>query len=253
MFKRGKGLQPKKTVKLAYGTPGFAAASVDLIKKNGISFEKKVDSAVSIQKSAGLNGLRFDVIGLLDESGSMGYMFRDGTVQTTVERALAWTAGVDADGLAPFGGFASGFKWHGDVDLSNVMGIVDREGWTTWGSTDLAAGLKAALDLAKQAENPVYLLVVTDGAPNDRSAVVDLIEEMSQYPIFIKVLLLGNDHGGYQFVRYLDDMDGLRLFDNLDAQHIPTPSALSDDEFNSLMTEELSVAVDKMKYLGLAQ
>lgn len=246
-----------KTVNLSYSNPDAPAVSLDKVKANGISFEKKVQSAVKLQKELGVGGLRWDVIALLDESYSMEGLFRNGTVQAVTERALAWTAGVDADGMAPVGGFASDFKWHGEVSLDNVMGIVDKEEWTVWGSTNLTAGLREALEVAKGAENPVFMFIVTDGAPNDQRSAVKLIQEMSQYPIFVKILLVGNDSDGKNFVEYLDDLEqhepAGRLFDNVDAQHIADPTRVSDDDFNRAMTEELASAMQEMKALGLVR
>lgn len=253
-FVPAANLSAKKQVRLTPITAGQPAVNVSLVKANGISFEKKVESAVKLQKDMGV-GNRFDVIALIDESGSMGHLFRNGTVQAVTERALAWTAGVDADGMAPVGGFASGFKWHGEVDLSNVMDIVDREGWRTWGSTDLTAGLREAFEVAKQADNPVYLFVVTDGAPNHQPSVISLVKEMSQYPIIIKFLLIGTDTYGKDFLTYLDDLEdhepGGRLFDNVDAQHIVDVSSVSDDNFNKAMTEEVPEAIEAMRTAGL--
>lgn len=256
-FRPAPNLVPKKTVTVRYGDVNSPAASVNLIKQNGVSFEKKVTSAVNMQKKLGVGGVAWDVISLLDESYSMGGLFADGTVQEVTERALAWTAAVDSDGMAPVGGFASGFRWHGEVDLTNVRDIVRREGWGCWGSTDLTSGLQEALEVAKGATNPVYLFIVTDGAPNDQASAVSVIKEMSQYPIFVKILLVGNDPRGKAFVEYLDDLEqhepGGRLFDNVDAQHIVSPSRVSDDDFNTAMTEELKDALDGMKAVGLTQ
>ena len=253
-FVPAANLSAKKQVRLTPIQAGQPAANVSLINNNGVDFVKKVDSAVKLQKDMGV-GNRFDVIALIDESGSMGHLFRDGTVQAVTERALAWTAGVDADGMAPVGGFASGFKWHGEVDLSNVMGIVDREGWRTWGSTDLTAGLREAFEVAKQADNPVYLLVVTDGAPDHQASVVQLVKEMSEYPIIIKFLLVGSDQRGKNFLEYVDDLEqhepGGRLFDNVDTQHIVNVSSVSDDDFSKAMTEEVPEAIAAMRTAGL--
>ncbi|WNM73019.1 hypothetical protein SEA_PERSIMMON_163 [Streptomyces phage Persimmon] len=253
-FTPAANLSAKKTVTLTRIQSGKPAANVSLIKQNGVDFVKKVDSAVKLQKNLGVDN-RFDVIALIDESYSMDHLFADGTVQAIAERALAWTAGVDADGMAPVGGFASGFKWHGEIDLTNVMGCASS--WGTWGGTDLAAGLKAAFEVAKGADNPVYLFVVTDGAPNDRQAVVKLVKEMSQYPIFIKFLLVGNDRLGKQFLEYLDDLESnegaSRLFDNVDTQHIQNASRVSDDDFNKAMTEEVPSAIQAMRGVGLVR
>ncbi|AXH67322.1 hypothetical protein SEA_WOFFORD_169 [Streptomyces phage Wofford] len=251
-FIPAKNLSAKKTVSLTPIESGKPAANVSLIKQNGVNFEKKVNSAVSLQKDMGVAN-RFDVIGLIDESYSMDDLFDNGTVQEITERILAWTAGVDADGMAPVGGFASGFEWHGEIDLSNVMGCAST--WNTWGGTDLTAGLREAFEVAKGADNPVYLFIVTDGAPNDRQAVIDLIAQMSEYPIFIKIVLVGDDPQGKKFVEYLDDLEkhepGRRLFDNTDAQHIRDASRVSDDDFNKAMTEEVPSAIDAMRQVGL--
>lgn len=246
-------LRIQKTVVLTpLASPGQPAASLSLIKNNGVSFEKKVASAVDMQKRAGITN-RWDVIALIDESYSMQGLFADGTVQAITERALAWTAGVDADGMAPVGGFANGHKWHGEIDLTNVMGIVAREGWSCWGGTDLVAGLTEALDVAKGAENPVYLFIITDGAPNDQAAATRVICEMSQYPIFVKFLLVGNDPSGKRYLEMLDDMTTGRLFDNVDCQHISNPSTIDDDAFSTLMCEEVVSAIGEMQTLGLAR
>jgi|SwirhirootsSR3_FD_contig_71_3257475_length_1100_multi_2_in_0_out_0_1 hypothetical protein len=254
-FVPARNLSAKKTVNLSYGVAGQAAAKTSLIKANGVDFEKKVKSAVNMQKAMGVGGLRWDVIALIDESYSMEHLFSNGTVQKLTERALAWTAGVDADGMAPVGGFASGFKWHGEVDLTNVMGCA--ASWRCWGGTDLTAGLKAAFEVAKGASNPVYLFIVTDGAPNNRESVIEMVSKMSEYPIFIKILLVGNDRQGKEFTDYLDNLErhqpGRRLFDNVDAQHIVDVVRVSDDDFNKAMTEELSDAVEAMKNAGLAR
>ena len=136
-------LRVMKTVQVRRGDATVAAAPVDLIKKVGVDFEKKVASAVNLNKSAPVEarGVRWSVIGLMDESYSMSGFFRDGTVQEIVERTLAWAASVDSDGMAPFGGFADGHVWHEDVDLTNVAGLVQRSGWQPWGMTNLAASL----------------------------------------------------------------------------------------------------------------
>lgn len=249
---RDTRLSVKKTVNLTPIQSGQPAANVSLIKQNGVSFEKKVASAVNMQKSLGIAN-KFDVIAIIDESYSMQGMFRNGTVQAVVERALAWTAGVDSDGMAPVGGFADGFKWHKEVDLSNVMGIVDNERWGVWGGTDLTAGLQAAFDVAKQADNPVYLFVVTDGAPNDQRTATRVVQMMSEYPIFIKFLLVGNDNYGRQYLESLDNMTEGRLFDNVDTQHIKDPSRISDDDFNKAMSEEVSSAIAEMRNIGLVR
>jgi hypothetical protein len=269
MFKRRKKsfvpaqhLSAKKKVQLRRNAPGVAAAPIDLIKKVGVSFEKKVESAVKInmQKGGSHAGVRWSVIGLLDESLSMNPYFHDGTVQEITERALAWCASVDNDGQAPFGAFGSGHIWHDDVDLSSVSGIVNREGWRPWGSTNLAASLQAILDLVRQmgdnwAADPIFLFIVTDGAPDSQSEVTRLVKELSQYPVFIKILRVGNDPSAQRFTEYLDDMEdhepGGRLIDNVDCPTESLRKGMSDDAFNEMMTEETDNFLIAAKAAGM--
>jgi hypothetical protein len=257
-FVPAANLKPLHTVRLERrANVDQPAANVSLIKANGVDFEKRVTVSLQKQKEHGVGGLRWDVVALLDESGSMGHLFRDGTVQRVTEAALAWTAGVDADGMAPVGAFGSHHIWHGEVNLTNVMGVVDREGWNAWGSTNLTSSLDALLELAPQVTNPMYAFIVTDGSPDNKQTAIDRIAQLSQYPVFVKILLVGNDPWGKNFVEYLDDLEdhepGRRLFDNVDAQHIADPRKVNDHVFfANAMTEETASAIEGMKAAGLA-
>lgn len=264
MFKRRKSFVPaphlsaKKTVQLRRSTPGTPAAPIDMIKKVGVSFEKKVESAVNLNKNiqGDARGVRWSVIGLMDESYSMQPFFNDGTVQEIVERTLAWAASVDSDGMAPFGGFANGHVWHEDVDLSNVNGIVRSRGWQPWGMTNLAASLQAILDMIHQMgdgwqADPILLFIVTDGMPQNQGEVQRLIGELSQYPVFIKILRVGTDPGARQFVEFLDNMTGGRLIDNVEAPDDDLWRGMPDDVFNAAMINDMDKYIMDAKAAGL--
>jgi hypothetical protein len=261
-FVPARHLSAKKTVKIRRNDPSKPAANVDLIKKVGVDFTKRVDSAVKInmQKGGSHAGVRWSVIGLLDESGSMYPYFNDGTVQEITERALAWCASVDNDGMAPFGAFGSHHIWHEDVDLSNVAGIVNNSGWRPWGSTNLASSLQAILDMIHQMgdgwdADPILLFIVTDGSPDSQAAVKNLVCELSQYPVFIKILRVGNDPGAKAFTEFLDNMEshspGARLVDNVDCPEDSLTKGMSNDKFNGMMTEETDSYLIAAKAAGL--
>jgi hypothetical protein len=250
-------LSVKKTVKIRRNDAEKPAASVDLIKKVGVSFEKKVESAVNLNKGQVENkGVRWSVIGLLDESGSMYGFFNDGTVQEIVERALAWAASVDNDGMAPFGAFGSHHIWHEEVDLSNVTNIVDNNGWRPWGSTNLTSSLQAILDMVQDMgdgweADPILLFIVTDGSPDDQASVKRLICELSQYPVFIKILRVGNDPGAKAFVEGLDNMTTGRLVDNVEAPDDGLRRGMSDDKFNAMMIHDMDKYIREATTAGL--
>lgn len=254
-----RNLRPRKTVKVVKRDPSTAAAPVDLIKKVGVSFEKKVNSAVNLNKnvSGPSRGVVWNVVGLLDESFSMDPFFYDGTVQEIVDRVLAWSASVDNDGLVPFGAFADRHVWHGDVDLTNVNDVVRKNGWGPTGMTNLAASLKAVLDMVHSMgnawqENPILLFIVTDGMPQDPELVKKYIRELSQYPVFIKVLRVGTDPGAKRFVEdELDNMTTGRLVDNVEAPDNGLYKGMPDDEFNAAMINDMDKYIVEATNAGL--
>lgn len=264
-FAPARHLSPKKTVKIRRVTDISVPAAndkIDLIKQVGVSFEKKVQSAVKVNMAKGGKNadVRWSVIGLLDESGSMSPFFYDGTVQEIVERALAWAATRDSDGMAPFGAFGSYHIWHDEVDLTNVRDIVTENGWMPWGSTNLASSLQAILDMIHDMGDgwqmdPILLFIVTDGSPDDQEAVKRLICELSQYPVLVKILRVGNDPWAKEFTDYLDDMEehspGSRLFDNVDCPKEALYKGMPDDKFNEDMNAETDSSIDGMIAAGV--
>jgi uncharacterized protein YegL len=250
--------QVLKSVKVVKRDPSTAAAPVDLIKKVGVSFEKKVESAVNLNKNVAgpSRGVVWNVIGLLDESYSMDEFFYNGTVQEIVDRVLAWSASVDADGLVPFGGFATSHIWHGDVDLTTVNNVVQTNGWSPWGGTNLADSLKAILDMVKDMgdawnENPILLFIVTDGMPQNQGLVKQYIQELSQYPVLIKILRVGTDSGAKAFVEDLDNMTTGRLVDNVEAADNGLRKGMPDDEFNEAMIKDMDKYILEATSVGL--
>ncbi len=256
-------MSPKKSVQLRrVSDVSVPAVPIDMVKKVGVSFEKKVQSAVKVNMAKGgqFANVRWSVIGLLDESLSMNPFFRDGTAQELVERALAWAATKDSDGMAPFGAFGSHHVWHSEVDLTNVTNIVEREGWRPWGSTNLSSSLQAILDMIHQMGDgwemdPILLFIVTDGSPDDQESVKRLVCELSQYPVFIKILRVGNDAYAKRFTQYLDDMEqhspGSRLTDNVDCPEESLYRGMSDDQFNADMTQETDTYLAGALSVGL--
>jgi hypothetical protein len=96
-------------------------------------------------------------------------------------------------------------------------------------------------------------MIVTDGAPNDRVDVVKRIRRLSQYPVFIKFLVVGNDARAWKFVEDdLNNMDSsLRLVDNVNSRRILNLNELTSEKFADLLTEELPEWVDAAKAAGL--
>lgn len=156
---------------------------------------------------------------ILDRSGSMASKDIPGKSRWTVMKettiALANKCEeFDPDGLTIYT-FSSKFKKHENALADKVAQIFQEE--EPNGSTNLALVLKAATDnfiVRKKAnqlkENGEIIIVVTDGEPDDKKAVVDVIINTSKVldtdsELGILFLQIGNDSSAKAYLKLLDD------------------------------------------------
>ncbi|KXO90938.1 von Willebrand factor type A domain (plasmid) [Tsukamurella tyrosinosolvens] len=241
-------LTPKNTVALVRDD-GPANDRVSLEKRGaGVDLLKRYDKAgVSLSKR-GLSGVRTEALLLLDHSMSMDRDYRDGLVQQLVERALGFALQVDGDGVIPVIPFDSGVGAEVNVTVENYAGIVDRELYrpSKMGSTNLTAALKEVEVLAEKTQAPLFVIVVTDGSPDDRRSATAAVRRLSQYAVFLKFLAIRP----VDYLQELDDMDG-RLVDNADAKFLSNPSGVSDLEFAEAMVDEWDSWITAAQTAGL--
>jgi von Willebrand factor type A domain. len=230
-----------RTVTLVKDPNGTSAVNLSKVREAGhIDLAKKADKAGISLNKRGLEGIRAQAFLVLDYSYSMLDDYRNGNVQTLVERALGFALQIDLDGEVPVIPFASQALPTIAVNLNNYQGVVDRElvQKHRMGSTDLAGGLQVVLDAAKTTDSPIFCIVVTDGAPDSKPAAVKVVAEMSKYPVFIKFLALNE----IEFLRKLDDdMAGKSLIDNVDTKFSSGDLDLlggTDLKFADAMTDE---------------
>lgn len=242
MFGRNKTTQirPARTVPLIRDATGAPAVDLTKVREAGhVDLTKRAEKAGLALSRAGLAGIRAEVVMLIDHSGSMYEDYASGAVQTLAERALGFGLQVDADGAVPVIAFCSQVWPAVPVTVDNYAGVVDREIWHRgrMGSTDLAAGLRCVRQLAETTEAPLYLLVVTDGSPDDRAAATREIIELARYPVFVKIL--ATTGSAWSYLQSLDDMDPwARLVDNVDAKNMIDPAGMTDLAFAEALVDE---------------
>jgi hypothetical protein len=204
-------------------------AHPDLVKraeKAGISLSKR-----------GLDGVRAQAVVILDHSGSMSRDYKDGTVQTLVERALGFALQIDVDGVVPVIPFDSRVRETVEVGVHNYRGVVDREIWDRrgMGSTNLAAALGTLKTMAARSDAPLFAIVICDGSPDSKAATTRVVCELADYPVFLKFLAI-------KPVDYLQDLDDLpaskRRLDNVDAKFIADSAGMTDLAFADAMVDE---------------
>ncbi|MBD1835966.1 VWA domain-containing protein [Cyanobacteria bacterium FACHB-472] len=157
---------------------------------------------------------------IIDKSGSMSLIDQPGSKSRWVvmqESTLAIASKCeefDSDGITIYL-FASRFKRYDNVTASKVMQIF-RENEPS-GRTDLAGVLQDATNSYFQRKatgqtkpNGETILVVTDGEPDDRKAVMKVIIEASRRmdrdeELAISFIQVGADAQASKFLKVLDD------------------------------------------------
>ncbi|MBE9129915.1 MULTISPECIES: vWA domain-containing protein [unclassified Coleofasciculus] len=157
---------------------------------------------------------------IIDKSGSMsipeqpGGQSRWDTAQESTLALARKCEQFDPDGITVYL-FSSRFKRYDNVTSNKVVQIFQEN--DPMGRTDLASVLKDATDsyfqrkAAGQAKpEGETILVITDGEPDDRKAVMRVIIEASRHmerdeELAISLIQVGNDSTATRFLKALDD------------------------------------------------
>jgi uncharacterized protein YegL len=195
--------------------------------------EKQAPGLVSLAKKAQFNLSKRDLTGhvakvaiCLDYSGSMRPLYKSGQVQALAERVLALATQLDDDGAVDVFCFDSGAAYLGELTPADYIGGVDRlTAGRRMGTTNYAAAMQLVRKhyatgrrslLRKEraaAEMPAYVIFVTDGAPDSRTAATkQLVESSRTDAIFWQFMGVGN--GPFDYLRRLDESVPGRLIDN---------------------------------------
>jgi hypothetical protein len=256
-----------KAVRLEKQLQGQPPQMINLVKKAGVSWEKK-----------GLSEHRARVALCLDISGSMYRLYQEGKVQALCERVLGMAVQFDDDGACDVFTFGTGSYDEGPLDLNNYQGWIQDllgrrklEGGTNYNLAmqavrrhyfpDVAGGERTSPLMEKL---PVYVIFVTDGQTTDQAGTKKQVIWSSYEPLFWQFMAIGQSSrnvtaqgappakkkrgglgarlasmmtGDFQFLEELDDMPG-RFVDNADFFSVADPAALSDEQLYDLMMNE---------------
>lgn len=258
------------------------AAEADAQQGTGGLLTKKVDAAAKGLLAKKVNpNQQWQVILVGDKSYSMDDEYQQGSVQEVVERTLGFAVIVDDDGTVPavfFGGNIAEYT----IELNDFHRYIQRNGIRTDGSTPLTQALQRVAHLTgngdlvqsgggglfhrgaskpsiRKMETPAYVVIVTDGRPNDPESATDLIRRLSYRGLFLKFLFVGHDRAGWQYLESLDDdipvgvpyEKGGRLIDNVDAKNLGNIRSMSDEEFYEAMFDEAGTWLSAARTNGL--
>lgn len=236
------------------------------LSKDKVNLEKHVVSlskcVVDLRKKTGvdLGNVRAKVVVALDYSGSMGSLYRNGTVQRTIDRLVPLGLTFDDNGSIDMFLFQSDYRKTEDLDLSNyenyVNNVINRSGYSM-GGTNYAPVLKAIIEgntlylggfLGFGAEpyhtapivdngDPTFILFITDGENADRSESDLIIRKSSGMNVFIQFIGIGNE--SFRYLRELDDMPG-RKRDNTGFSKMADLDRVDDNKLYTEVLEQFS-------------
>lgn len=178
---------------------------------------------------------------VLDITGSMRTLYKNGTVQKVVERILAIASQFDDDGMLDV--------WVYDNEFSRLKPVTERdfEGYVNriilennlihkFGRNDEPPVMKDVLRKYLEEEpskDPAYIVFINDGGC--KKTIKPIIEDSARQPVFWQFVGIGN--GNFDFLKKLDEMEG-RVVDNANFLHIEDIDKISDEQlYNSLLTE----------------
>lgn len=202
---------------------GVNLSKEDTIKK--VTLAKDEIHSIRLTKKPLINQTIYGTL-VLDFSGSMEKMYKNGTVQEVIEKSLPIAMEFDDNGEMEVWLFDDYFYRLPNISLDNVYDYVNKNIMNKYrmGGTCYAPVMK---DIVRQYNKkttngwfrkaspkfPAYILFITDGDNTDKTETDLIIKESSKYPIFWQFVGLGC--GGFKYLEKLDDMFG-RYVDNAD-------------------------------------
>lgn len=224
------------------------------LKKNVVNLDKCL---VDLTKKSGCNlgAHRARVAVVVDFSGSMRGLYRDGSVQRTLTRLIPLGLRFDDNGEVDVWLFHEGYRRMEGMNLDNfenyVNDVIMRSG-ERFGCTSYSPVIKDVLRKYVQEDPdtmPSFVIFITDGSNDDRRATNETIIESSKHNVFIQ--FVGLDQSRYETFDYLKKLDDLkgRPVDNTGFFSIHDFDEMSDEE---LYNELLSQYVDWLKAMRIS-
>ena len=218
------------------------------LQKKVVDLGKK--AAFQISK-LGLEDFRAEVVFVLDISKSMFPLYKDGTMQATLERVLALALSFDDNEACEVYLFGSDATQIATVTLENIEGYTEREileKHNINGATRYATALKLLEARYSTAKAPVYVVFLTDGNNSDKPETEALLRSLSRFPVFFKFVGIGSET--FSFLEKLDDLSG-RTVDNADYIHLSDLNTVTASELYVRLLQEVPEWIPSVRAAGV--
>lgn len=206
-------------------------SSISLLKKSaGIVLEKK--NLTNVTARVGL---------VLDISGSMRKLYKNGTVQRVVERILAVASQFDDDGALDIWVYDNEFSRLKPVTEHDFEGYVDQYILNNdlihkFGRNDEPPVMEDVIQkytTEDPSKDPAFIVFINDGGC--KRTIKKPVIASSDKPLFWQFVGIGDSN--FEVLEKLDEMDG-RYIDNANFFHIKDIETISDNELYDLLLNE---------------
>ena len=210
---------------------------------------KKQTAKIVLEKKK-LKGVVARVGIVLDISGSMRKLYREGVVQDAVERVLAVASQFDDDGALDVWVYDHEFSRLPAVTEKDFAGYVEREILTNadvhkFGRNDepqvMEDVVKKYVD-EEPSQDPVFIVFINDGGC--KAGIKRFIVESSNKPLFWQFIGIGDSN--FDVLRKLDTMEG-RLVDNANFFHLDSMEVVSDEQLYEQLLDEFPLWLQEAK------
>lgn len=188
-----------------------------------------------------LTGVVAKVALVLDISGSMRTLYKNGTVQEVVERVLAVASQFDDDGSLDIWVYDNEFSRLPSVtekDFANYVEnhILNNNSIHKFGRNDEPQVMEDIIKkytIEEKSEEPAFVIFINDGGC--KKGIQKPVVFSSNQPIFWQFVGIGN--GKFDVLRKLDEMEG-RFIDNANFFYIRDIEKTTDETlYNNLLNE----------------
>ncbi len=233
--------------------------NIDLKKKAEIQLINLKKKASTEVKKVGLGNQKAKVALVLDYSGSMRPLYKNGVVQKASERLLALASQFDDDGCIEVFIFSHEDYEVGNLSESNFYEFIDREIFQKYkfGRTEYASVMQRIVQKyfpgiiedftvkeTMAVKEPVFVIFITDGNNSDRRNSTKIIKESSQLGIFWQFVGIGDEE--FKFLQKLDELTG-RVIDNANFFHLNDLDTISEEELYSRLLNEFPSWIKQAK------
>lgn len=227
---------------------GVAAAAVEEVSSTMIDLRKKMVQ-ITLEKKK-LTGVVARVGVVLDITGSMQSLYKNGTVQEVVERILAVACKFDDNATLDVWVYDTEFSRLPSVTERDFDGYVQREilnntaiqKFRRNNEPPVMRDVIRKYTVEEPDNTPVFIIFINDGGVV--KAIKKVMVESSVQPIFWQFVGIGRSD--FEVLRQLDTMEG-RVVDNANFIHLDNIAAVSDETLYDRLLNEFPQWIQEAK------